>query len=64
MLAHLGKDELETEAQARFLAEAGCDDIQGYYVSMALPVDRLAAFLREGQPLSTQRWQGAGAGIE
>ena len=55
---------VETEAQARFLAEAGCDDIQGYYVSTALPADQLAAFLREGQPLSAQRWQGADAGIE
>jgi diguanylate cyclase (GGDEF)-like protein len=55
---------VESEAQARFLAEAGCDDIQGYYVSMALPADRLAAFLRQGQPLSTRRWQGADAGIE
>jgi diguanylate cyclase (GGDEF)-like protein len=55
---------VESEAQARFLAEAGCDEIQGYYVSMALPADRLAAFLREGQPLSTRRWQGADAGIE
>ena len=55
---------VESEAQARFLAQAGCDDIQGYYVSMALPADRLAAFLREEQPLSTQRWQGSSAGIE
>ncbi|HEX8887050.1 MAG TPA: EAL domain-containing protein, partial [Noviherbaspirillum sp.] len=54
---------VETETQARFLAEAGCDDIQGYYVSMALPAGQLAAFLREGQPLSTRRWQGAVAGI-
>ena len=55
---------VETDAQARFLAEAGCDDIQGYYVSMPLPAGQLAAFLREGQPLATRRWQGAGAGIE
>ena len=55
---------VETEAQARFLAEAGCDDIQGYYVSMATPSARLGAFLREGQPLSMQRWQGSNAGIE
>lgn len=55
---------VETDAQARFLSDAGCDDIQGYYVSMALPAAELAAFLRQYRPLPARRWQGADAGIE
>jgi diguanylate cyclase (GGDEF)-like protein/PAS domain S-box-containing protein len=37
---------VETEAQAAFLLEAGCRDIQGYLFSRPLPAGKLAALLR------------------
>jgi diguanylate cyclase (GGDEF)-like protein len=36
---------IETEEQATFLAEHGCDEIQGYLVSHALPPDEFERFL-------------------
>jgi diguanylate cyclase (GGDEF)-like protein len=35
---------VETEAQARLLADAGCDELQGYLISKALPLDEFVAF--------------------
>jgi diguanylate cyclase (GGDEF)-like protein/PAS domain S-box-containing protein len=37
---------VETEAQASFLAECGCNAIQGYLLSKPLPPEDFAAFLR------------------
>ncbi|MDE2132594.1 MAG: EAL domain-containing protein, partial [Betaproteobacteria bacterium] len=37
---------VETERQAAFLKEQGCDEVQGYYYSKPLPVAELEAFLR------------------
>jgi diguanylate cyclase (GGDEF)-like protein len=42
---------VETEAQATFLQESGCDAFQGYYYSPALPPAEFAALL-EKQPLA------------
>jgi EAL domain-containing protein (putative c-di-GMP-specific phosphodiesterase class I) len=36
---------VETEDQARFLTEHGCDLLQGYLLSPAVPADELAAML-------------------
>jgi diguanylate cyclase (GGDEF)-like protein len=33
-----------TEAQARHLADVGCDELQGYLISKALPLDEFIAF--------------------
>ena len=38
---------VETQAQQQFLAAAGCEQIQGYIISLPLPPDEFAAtFLR------------------
>jgi EAL domain-containing protein (putative c-di-GMP-specific phosphodiesterase class I) len=36
---------VETEAQARFLMELGCDELQGYLFSRPLPPDEFGALL-------------------
>jgi diguanylate cyclase (GGDEF)-like protein/PAS domain S-box-containing protein len=36
---------VETEAQLSFLREQGCDEIQGYYFSLPMGCDAMAAFL-------------------
>ncbi|WP_197076404.1 GGDEF domain-containing phosphodiesterase [Luteimonas sp. FCS-9] len=38
---------VETEAQLRFLAERGCDELQGYWISRPLPPAQCLAFVRE-----------------
>ncbi|NEX60652.1 putative bifunctional diguanylate cyclase/phosphodiesterase [Noviherbaspirillum galbum] len=38
---------VETEAQLRFLREAGCDTMQGYYFAEPRPADAIAVLLRE-----------------
>ncbi len=38
---------VETEAQAQFLRELGCNDMQGWLLSRALPPDQLAPWLRD-----------------
>jgi EAL domain-containing protein (putative c-di-GMP-specific phosphodiesterase class I) len=40
---------VETEAQARFLMGAGCEQAQGYYFSRPVPADRAAELLRAGR---------------
>jgi EAL domain-containing protein (putative c-di-GMP-specific phosphodiesterase class I) len=40
---------VEMAEQQAFLAQAGCDEMQGYYVSRLLAADPLADFLREQQ---------------
>jgi len=42
---------VETEAQARFLAQAGCHYLQGFLFSRPLPADQLEALL------AGARWQ-------
>lgn len=37
---------VETEAQAAFLRECGCEDIQGYFVSRPVPAEKLIDFMR------------------
>jgi diguanylate cyclase (GGDEF)-like protein len=51
---------VETEAQFDFLREAGCDVIQGFYVSQALEADKFEMLLREGgfSPGSAVRHSG------
>lgn len=39
---------VETEEQAAFLLEHGCDQMQGYYYSPPLPAEGFTWFLREG----------------
>jgi EAL domain-containing protein (putative c-di-GMP-specific phosphodiesterase class I) len=38
---------VETEQQVAFLADAGCDVMQGYYFARPMPVEQLEALLRE-----------------
>lgn len=45
---------VETEAQIRLLAEAGCDQIQGYYFARPLPADELSGLLAEGRTLARE----------
>jgi EAL domain-containing protein (putative c-di-GMP-specific phosphodiesterase class I) len=39
---------VETGAQMAFLRANDCDQVQGYYFSMALPPESLGALLRGG----------------
>jgi diguanylate cyclase (GGDEF)-like protein len=50
---------VETEAQLAFLAEHGCDQIQGYYFSRPLPADECGEWLKQKRRL--QRVQRAAA---
>jgi EAL domain-containing protein (putative c-di-GMP-specific phosphodiesterase class I)/ActR/RegA family two-component response regulator len=40
---------VETEAQLQFLRRHGCDEMQGFYFSPAIPADALADMLRQGR---------------
>lgn len=44
---------VETAEQLALLRGFGCDQVQGYLISKALPLDAFAAFLRQG---SAQQW--------
>ena len=41
---------VETEEQLQFLADHGCDRIQGYLFSPAVPADRCGEVLARHQP--------------
>lgn len=38
---------VETEAQRQYLTDLGCDEMQGYLISPALPADEVIGFLKE-----------------
>lgn len=40
-------ESVETEHQARFLKDRGCDEIQGYLVSKPLPPDAFRQFVQQ-----------------
>lgn len=46
---------VETAAQADFLAELGCDTLQGYFISRPIPPAELVSFIRH-RVASEQRW--------
>ncbi len=48
---------VETEAQAQFLRELGCQDMQGWLLSRALPAEELSVWLREQQRLQLMKKQ-------
>ncbi len=52
---------VETEAQARFLAQHRCDEIQGYWVSPPLDAVACMALIRNRQPPGSQAPLAAGA---
>jgi diguanylate cyclase (GGDEF)-like protein/PAS domain S-box-containing protein len=55
---------VETEAQLAFLAEHGCDQIQGYYFSRPLPADECGEWLKQKRRLQrTQRPAAAPATV-
>ncbi|MBQ0757904.1 MAG: EAL domain-containing protein, partial [Amphritea sp.] len=39
---------IETQEQASFLRNNGCDEFQGFMYSHPLPVDKMTQLLREG----------------
>ncbi|RPD84462.1 EAL domain-containing protein [Luteimonas sp. 100069] len=45
---------VETRAQMRFLAERGCDEIQGFWISPPLEAAQCLAFVRNWRPASMQ----------
>ena len=51
---------VEDEAQMSFLREHQCDEIQGYYFSKPLTVDKVADKLRGGNPETNARAQASG----
>jgi len=44
---------VETQAQLEFLAEAGCDALQGYHIGRPMPAADLAARLRARAAIDT-----------
>jgi diguanylate cyclase (GGDEF)-like protein/PAS domain S-box-containing protein len=55
---------VETEAQLAFLAEHGCDQIQGYFFSRPLPADECGEWLRQKRRLQRiQRTAAAPAAV-
>ena len=44
--AHTTIEGVETKDQVNFLKRLRCDEIQGYYFSKPLSIDRLEEFLR------------------
>lgn len=53
---------VETAGQLRFLRDRGCDEIQGFFYSRAVPADRLAGMLGKAA-VSETVGQEAGGGI-
>jgi diguanylate cyclase (GGDEF)-like protein/PAS domain S-box-containing protein len=54
---------VETAEQLAFLRETGCDEMQGYYVSRALPAAEFSRFLTDGAVLVSEKmlspWRAA-----
>jgi sensor c-di-GMP phosphodiesterase-like protein len=50
---------IETEEQANFLAENGCDEIQGYLISHALPPDEFERFLVKAKDVDEDSARGS-----
>lgn len=55
---------VETQAQADFLRELGCDEMQGYLLSRPLPGPELADWLREHQNDRQRRIRAVGKATE
>jgi len=51
---------VETDAQISFLRTHQCDEIQGYYFSKPLAVDKVADKLRGNNPEAIVRAQASG----
>jgi EAL domain-containing protein (putative c-di-GMP-specific phosphodiesterase class I) len=52
---------VESEDQLRFLADLGCDEIQGYYFSRPLPAAEAEEFLKAFQAARAKTGAGGGA---
>ena len=49
---------VETEEQLRFLRDAGCDIMQGYYFAQPQPPEQVAVFLKASAVLTDELWPG------
>jgi len=47
---HTIAEGVETAGQLAYLRLQGCDEVQGYYFSVPLPVDQFEAYLRGQSP--------------
>jgi len=55
---------VETESQASFLGEKGCDELQGYFISHPLPATDIAALLDPGGTEDNATLPGGGTKVQ